>query len=410
MRNKFFLFIFLILNIFLCSAFDKPKHVYIPRSWMSVDELIADAQKQSGIQIRSKIKDSEKKYVLYDNLTTLSQVVAAIQEYYYFVLGVETDVFEGPDHISIIALPPRPGVDEAIARYQQFFLNYDKGISKGVAIVKDDLIEILPLSKIKKHQIYRQGEDDKFTLLPNKFHIRRVGKDYYKNKIDKVELDDLEMSPSDNILITAKSKTEENVDVTIQKKEFFLARLYTMLRNDRFRVKNIKAIEFEYPRYHNVVLGEYQFSIHKDINGSLEDVSFSMLPDTKLNNSITTFENLPGIKFIEPKSFSKEKIKKYFKDFKLKFKMSSRRTEEQKKPSITKSFFKKGTSRVGKKEKPSKLKFFSFKMFPKSDHQIEIIRKPLRRTTLRAHRDADKLFDDLRDDNRIKDWELRRRR
>ena len=61
--------------------------VYIPRSWLSVKELLLTAQDQTGVRLHCTVEDTVGKMVLYDNLADLSSVRDAALEYYTYVLG-----------------------------------------------------------------------------------------------------------------------------------------------------------------------------------------------------------------------------------------------------------------------------------------------------------------------------------
>jgi hypothetical protein len=77
----------------LCLQADTVRSVFIPRSWHSVEELVQEAQRQTGIPLQLKAKDTLGKMVLYDNLTDLESVKEAVLEYYQYVLGQQVKWF-----------------------------------------------------------------------------------------------------------------------------------------------------------------------------------------------------------------------------------------------------------------------------------------------------------------------------
>ena len=80
-----------ILLVALCQltqALKASELVYIPRSWLSVKELLSTAQEQTGVVLHCNVEDTLKKMVLYDNLTDLASVREAALEYYIYVLKI----------------------------------------------------------------------------------------------------------------------------------------------------------------------------------------------------------------------------------------------------------------------------------------------------------------------------------
>jgi len=416
---KFLISFFCILTLFYINlnANITTKHIFIPRSWMSIDELINAASEQSEIKIISKIADSELKYVLYDNLTNLKDVIEAIREYYYYVLGVDTEVFHGIDSISITALPKPHGVEEAMSKQRKLFKLFNLNISKGIVIIKEDLVEILPISIIKQNYVYQQDTNKKFSLLPKKYHVRKIKKNYYDKNMNKID-----MKVGDTKNTNYKNDRDENKNIknefnkkieaplSIQQSKFsnFLNRLYSLVRSSHRDIRMIKAIQFTNPSPHSMVIGASDFSLQINAIALSKNHQFSMMPsDDSLNLWPKNYPDLPGLTLSNIKFFRKEEVTKYLKNFKLKITQSSGNKNTTIEP-LPNSTYKKGFSRSGKKTKSSLIKFFSKKMFPRSTHEIEIIRKPLRRTTLRAHRKADSIFDNLNERNTNHSWNLRK--
>ena len=67
-------------------------YVFIPRAWMQIEELLNEAENQSGYTIENLLTDTQKKMVLYDALTDLDEVVLAAVEYYEYVLRMDVEV------------------------------------------------------------------------------------------------------------------------------------------------------------------------------------------------------------------------------------------------------------------------------------------------------------------------------
>lgn len=61
--------------------------VLVSRAWLTVEELMACAGRQSGEPHHSEVVDHLKQMVLYDHLTTAKEVREAVLEYYTYVLG-----------------------------------------------------------------------------------------------------------------------------------------------------------------------------------------------------------------------------------------------------------------------------------------------------------------------------------
>lgn len=93
---------FLVLFIlFQVLQMEGGKYVYIPRSWMQIDELLNETEKQAGVEIENLITDSKKKMVLYDSMTGLEEIVDAAVEYYEYVLRVDVEVLREGNKIII---------------------------------------------------------------------------------------------------------------------------------------------------------------------------------------------------------------------------------------------------------------------------------------------------------------------
>ena len=61
--------------------------VFVPRSWMNVEELLGAVRTQTQIPHTVLVPDTMGKMVLYDNLTDAEGVRDAVWEYYVYVLG-----------------------------------------------------------------------------------------------------------------------------------------------------------------------------------------------------------------------------------------------------------------------------------------------------------------------------------
>lgn len=89
----------LLLAVLLPLRADE--YIFVPRSWMKIDELLLEAEKQSGVDIQSTITDTEEKMVLYNSLTSLNQILEAVQEYYEYVLRTEVEIVHKPGKVLI---------------------------------------------------------------------------------------------------------------------------------------------------------------------------------------------------------------------------------------------------------------------------------------------------------------------
>lgn len=96
---RYSLLVFMILLQFI--QVEGGKYVYIPRSWMQIDELLNETERQAGVEIENLITDSKKKMVLYDSMTGLEEIVDAAVEYYEYVLRVDVEVFREGNKITI---------------------------------------------------------------------------------------------------------------------------------------------------------------------------------------------------------------------------------------------------------------------------------------------------------------------
>lgn len=61
--------------------------VFVPRSWLTVEELLGETEKQTGLRMVMEVDDELEKMVLYDHLGDLQAVREAAVEYFQFVLG-----------------------------------------------------------------------------------------------------------------------------------------------------------------------------------------------------------------------------------------------------------------------------------------------------------------------------------
>lgn len=93
--------LFLLLTFFALEL-QARELVYIPRSWLTMEELLEKTEKQTGLDIVLEIEDTRKKLVLYDNLTNIEQVLDAAREYFTFVMGVNVRINRKGNQILIL--------------------------------------------------------------------------------------------------------------------------------------------------------------------------------------------------------------------------------------------------------------------------------------------------------------------
>jgi hypothetical protein len=82
-------------------SLEADEYIFVPRAWMKIDELLAEAEKQSNIEIQTTITDTREKMVLYNSLTSLDHILEAVQEYYEFVLRTEVEIVHEPGKVLI---------------------------------------------------------------------------------------------------------------------------------------------------------------------------------------------------------------------------------------------------------------------------------------------------------------------
>lgn len=137
------------------------EYVFIPRSWMRIDELLAEAEKQSKIEIQSTITDTQEKMVLYNALTSLPNILEAVQEYYEYVLRTEVEIVHEPGRILI-----RKPIIVEVAKAEPVIV---ENWPKRVEFEKQDLIlgKELVLPKSEAHVGFPDISIDSDTYKPS---------------------------------------------------------------------------------------------------------------------------------------------------------------------------------------------------------------------------------------------------
>lgn len=396
-RIQFIIFVYLIVSIQpLVAAINLSQSVFIPRSWLRIEELIREAERQSGVRFNTKIEDTYKKIVLYDHLTNLAEVTDAIHEYYTYVLGVNSEIFIGSQYISFNLIKNSQSFDEFIKYENEVYTKFNKGIKNGVAIINKDIIEILPVSIIKKPYIHQYTKDKrKFTI--RKYQPNLVVQDNLLEELNAEQVNNTKP-------INEVEQVSEKSIVERSKILSFLVNFYIQLKSKPYKRRFIQAVEFVNPEPYGYVYSDSNFNFDKDQKLRNKNFNFNPDPYNRVHFN-TKFDDLPGVgvnesirnveSFNEVVSGLNKKIKE--RGFFI--------LPEKNKKS---DFYYMRKSRGGKKTNQVKYKFFSSYFFKKANHTKEKSIKPLRRTTRRTYKEAESIFDDLFDAESSRKWNSRK--
>ena len=220
-----------ILTLFLLSGLTPLKaeeYIFIPRSWMKIDELLLETEKQSNIEIKSTITDTQEKMVLYNSLTRLEHVLEAVQEYYEYVLRTEVEIVHEPGKILIrkpfvVEVEKEPAVVAENWIKPEQFPKQDLILGKEFILPKSEAHVGFPDISIDSDTYKPQSETEKKLSIWRRF-LTQVGKGRNRSRseedqgyvlIKSRELDEhFKMLPSEKDLALLKNEgwNEQKID------------------------------------------------------------------------------------------------------------------------------------------------------------------------------------------------------